>query len=249
MVDPTVRLERRRHRAPRVVALALAGALLCAAPAFAAPGNDAGDVVVARGDGSTEPLREGGSTTQFTLRLPEGASCPGDSANDGFRVQSFLVPAAADPAMLRYKSTKPDGPGHYALYDVFTRPYVQGFTAEADGPGQPGLIVNLPTFSYAVFPPGELAEGPYRIGIACTLMNETIRFWDTRVTLMRAPDDAPAEIRWKVSGSGVAAGGTSSVGSVSLLAVAAIASAIAVPVVIARRRRQSRRVPISTEDS
>ena len=35
----------------------------------------------------------GGSRTAFALRLPNGASCPGDSADDGYRVNSFVVPA------------------------------------------------------------------------------------------------------------------------------------------------------------
>ncbi len=224
---------------------ALAGPLAGSVPAFATQAEDAGDVIVVEGAGSKRPRADGGRATEFSLRLPEGASCPGDSANDGFRVQSFIVPGTDDPAALRYKSTSPEGEGRYALYDVATSPYVQGFTAEAEAPGQPGLIVNVPTFSFAVFPPGELGEGPHHVGIACTLINETVRFWDTEMVLTRAPDDPPAEIRWRAPASVGARDDRSSVVPLGVVVAVLLSAAIAVVVV---RRRKARRTPVPSED-
>src|SRR5262245_29250980 len=48
---------------------------------------DAGAVSVVAADDPSRVLTEGGSADAFTLRLPEDAVCPGDSANDDWRVQ------------------------------------------------------------------------------------------------------------------------------------------------------------------
>ena len=51
---------------------------------------------------SGRPIDGGGSATPFTLRLPDGAACPGDSANDGYRVNSYMVPLDVDPTTVTY---------------------------------------------------------------------------------------------------------------------------------------------------
>lgn len=232
--------------ATRMVALAVAVAAggVGATAAYAAPGKDAGDAAIVAGPQTTRTLGGGGSATEFSLRLPQGASCPGDSANDGFRVQSFIVPAADDPGALRYRSIGPVGPGRYALYDVFTNPYVQAQTAQADAPGGPGRIVNLPSFSFEAFPPGELGEGPYRVGIACTLLNETLRYWDASLVLERTADDKPAGLRWKAPVVGGHKGR-----AVPRVATATLLGAAAAVAVLGLARRRSRRaVPTPSVD-
>jgi len=49
----------------------------------------------------------GNSSTSFTLRLPSGAACGGDSAHDGYRVQSYIVPSGIDPSTLTFNSSGP----------------------------------------------------------------------------------------------------------------------------------------------
>ncbi len=202
----------------------------------AAQGEWAGSATVVAPDGIA--LDDGASSTVFTLRLPDGAACPGDSADDDFRIQSFVVPADVDPGDLTYESTKPAGDGLWALYAVTSDPFVQGLTAMALDPGDPGLIDGLPAFDFAVFPPGTLAEGVNHIGIACTRFNETIRYWDTDIVLTNTPEDEPAQLTWVA----VDAPDRSSSSSNPLLRVGLGAIALAVgggAVVLIRRRRPS----------
>ena len=58
------------------------------------------------GGSDDETVARGGSATEFSLALPDGAACPGDSATGNWRVQSFLVPAADDPGTFTYESTE-----------------------------------------------------------------------------------------------------------------------------------------------
>jgi hypothetical protein len=175
----------------------------------AAEGERAGSAIVI--DPGGDPLDHGGSSTPFTLELPTGAACPGDSANDDYRIQSFVVPDGVDPAGLTYDSTMPVGEGLYALYEVNSNPFVQGLTAMAVNPGDPGVIDGLPTFDFVVFPPETLAEGVTHIGIACTLFNETVRYWDTDIVLTDTPDDRPAQLTWEAVGAPAGSGSSTPV--------------------------------------
>lgn len=217
------------HRVLLLAGVAAVVRLAIPAGASASPGVESGRaVVVSSADTGASSRERGGSRTQFSLRLPSGSSCPGDSANDGYRVQSFIVPAADDVATLTYRSVSPQVPGGYALYDLVTNPFIQAQTADARAPGQPGLIINIPNFSFAVFPPGRLPPGRYHVGIACSLHNTTVRYWSTDLLLSAAPDDQPAHLRWQVADLGsthhrgvltpvlIAAAGISSVATIAL---------------------------------
>ncbi len=153
----------------------------------------AGDVVVV--DESGAVATAGGSATAFGLRLPSGASCPGDSADDDYRVEAFLVPEGTDVGSVVYGELAPQVEGGSSLWDTNTNVFDGELTSDAP-PGEPGLIVNLPNFSFAVLYPGELAAGDYRIGIACSLFNETQRYWDTSFVVTADPADQPAAFRW-----------------------------------------------------
>lgn len=197
----------------------------------AATGADAGDAAVVAHGASAEPRTQGGSATPFSLRLPDGAACPGDSADDGYRVQGFLLPEAVDPAGVRYRSIGPADAG-YALYDEFSRPFVQVQTAKAEEDGGPGLILDLPTLDLAVFPRGELRPGRWRVGVACTLTNETVRFWDAQLRITEDRADEPAGLRWRVLGADATSGG----GTPALLPIAGIGAVVVGAVVVVRRR-------------
>lgn len=210
------------RRAGLILALASGGVFVVLPAANAAPVPRAGGVEIVTERGSTTPRDSGGSATPFSLRLPEGAACPGDSANAGYRVQSFIVPATVDPGGLQYNSIGPVGQGMYSLFDVFTRTYAQEQTENAQHEGEPGMIVNLPSFNYAVVPRGSLRDGTYHIGIACSHYNATVKYWSTDIALTNTAQDEPAGLLWHVVGS-PSHSAHSAVGSFAVIALAAAA--------------------------
>jgi hypothetical protein len=178
-------------------------------PALAA--EFAGNLGVATdGTGSAQqPLNSGGSATPFALVLPEGAECPGDSATDNYRVQTYMVPAAVDPGTLTFdtRGPSPQGVGtdfRQPLFDSSGNPFVNELTDVAtDGGG--GTISGLPTFAFAVYGQdgadgAELVPaGTYNIGIACTLDLVLERYWNVRLVFAADPTDEPAGITWTVA--------------------------------------------------
>ncbi len=210
--------------ATTIVAVGLSFGAPITLATVAAPVRSGDVVVVDSGDGSHE-LTHGGSATKFSLRLPTGAACPGDSANDQWRVQSFVVPATDDPVTFKYTSVAPAGDGRYALYDVQTHPLINSLTQENLAPGQPGVIPAIPPLSFAVFPPGTLPSGTYRVGIACTLFRETAKYWDTELLLTATPSDKPGQLVWRLASVSANAINDSSHGS-SLWIIPAAAGVI-----------------------
>lgn len=206
-------------------------------PAAVSQGEYAGEAVVVSVPDTSERLSEGGSATVFTLRLPDDASCPGDSANDQYRVQSFIVPVADDLGALTYETIKPEGDGRWALYDTDTRPVVHALTEPNNGGGQPGRIGGIPPFSFAVFPPGELPDGTYHIGIACSLFKETVRHWATQLVLTAAPADEPGRLRWRLAAD---SGTTEDDGWGPVLILVPTAAVLAVVAIVVRGRRSPR---------
>lgn len=194
MTTDTLRPRRvaRRAAASAVVWLTLAGSV--AAPARAVPKS--GDAVLVNGRG-TAPVGGGGSTTLFSIRLPDGAACPGDSEEGQYRVQSFIVPATVDPGTVRYRGTRPVAENGWALYGVDTRTFVNAATAKAAAPGGEGVIINVPVFSFGVFEPGMIPAGRYVAGIACSLFAETVRYWSTEIVLVADAGES-AGFAWTV---------------------------------------------------
>ena len=159
----------------------------------------AGDLVLVDATNPNHELTNGGSATRFTLRLPADATCPGDSENDQWRVQSFLVPATDDPGALHYGEIGPDGDGRWAMYSEDTHAFVHILTLANSQAGQPGRIDTMPTFSFVLFPPGTLPDGRYRVGIACTWFRTTAKYWDTVLVLTTSPTDTPGNLVWRVA--------------------------------------------------
>ncbi len=201
---------------------------------------------------SGRPIDGGGSATPFTLRLPDGAACPGDSANDGYRVNSYMVPFDVDPTVVTFDGTGPipatlgtAGPFRQPLYDVNTHPFVSDQTAEAIAPGEPGPIVNVPAFSFGVFAPGDVPAGRYHVGIACTRLNEIEVVWDAELTVMEAADDEPAGLRWATTRAESDAGAGPSA-AIALGAAAALGAVVLLG--RARRRRPSSPAMSTTQE-
>ena len=158
-----------------------------------------------------QPLTAGGSGTAFALSPPTGAACTGDSATGGYRVQSYMVPANVDPSTLTFDANGPvpAGIGANLRLPLFGSaggsPFVQQTTAVATAPGGGGLLVNLPSFSFAVFAPDGpsfVPAGTYNLGFACTLGNpsptQQDKFWNVQMTFSVTPNDLPAGITWIV---------------------------------------------------
>src|ERR1700689_4780417 len=57
--------------------------------------------------GQVTPLNSGGSATPYAVGLPSGASCPGDTAHDGYHVFSYLVPQGVSPTAVSFKTGDP----------------------------------------------------------------------------------------------------------------------------------------------
>lgn len=157
-----------------------------------------GDAVIVDGNDGSHELSHGQSATQFSLRLPPTATCPGDSANDQWRFQTFMVPAADDPGTLHYGVGGPDGPGQFPLFQVNTAQLVDNLINQNTRPGQPGVIPAIPPLSLAAFPPDVLPSGTYRIGIACTLSRKTANYWDTEIVITASPNDKPSQFVWRL---------------------------------------------------
>ena len=213
------------HRLARVMARAgaAASATMVAAtalgmssshvpPAYAAA-TDAGPAVVINkppdgGSVASVPLSSGGSATQFSLRLPAGAACKGDSANDNYLVQTYMVPAAVDPGTLTFDSDGPLPSGTGAsfrqpLFTTTSSPAVSMLTGVATNPGDPGPVNNIPALNFAALGPGDLPAGTYNLGVACTLgpasAEQLDKFWNVRMTIVEDANDAPARIAWTVA--------------------------------------------------
>jgi len=154
------------------------------------------------------PLSTGGSATSFTLKLPNGSACTGDSAASGYRINSYIVPQSVPLDSLKFNADGPvpaTGQFRGPLYDTGQSPYVQIQTANAVPAGGPGPIIQpLPAFNFAVYDTTTfpIPPGVYNLGIACTLGAETSatqldKYWNAVMTITAdASDPGPAKIKW-----------------------------------------------------
>jgi hypothetical protein len=248
---PHAPLRRRAGLRVRLVAC-LAGVLVgvtvlaASAAPVAAQSDEAGVATIRSRSG--EPIDGGGSATEFTIDLPDGAMCPGDSTNDDYRVGSFMLPATVSPFDVEWSGEGPHpyGLGDYEtfrqpLYDDLTSGYSSKMLAENDEPGQPGQILDFPAFTFDVYEPGMIPPGRYRIGIVCNYFAEVTTAWDAEIEVSVDAQDAPGQIRWTlVEGAAPDAPGTSPV-LVGVIVLGVVVFAIAVWLVV--RPRLSRRTP------
>ena len=157
-----------------------------------------------------QTLASGGSATQFALTPPVGAACTGDSASGGYRIQSYMVPAAIDPATLTFDANGPLPTGTGAAYrqPLFGgggSPFINGTTGVATATAPGGLLTGLPPFSFDLFGtagPAVVPAGIYNLGYACTLglpsATQLDKFWNVQFTFAADPADLPSGITWKV---------------------------------------------------
>ncbi len=158
-----------------------------------AAATDAGEAIVVYpadgGPNAGQPLETGGSTTPFSMKLPQGAACTFDSANGDYRVQSYMVPEAVSPAGLGFDASGPTPQsyaGSYAdfrmpLWDITQDEYADRGTATADPAPGPGQILDIPSLFFGVYATGDIPVGTYNIGIACTDPDRVgDKYWNAR---------------------------------------------------------------------
>lgn len=204
----SVRVVRGIGRVGVVVALTMLTFTLVGARSPALAAENAGTLSVLAppgtpGDG--QPLTSGGSARTFQLQPPVGAACSGDTANDGYRVQSFMVPSSVDPDTLTFD---PLGPTPQGVGADFRQPLFavgSAYVSEATAIDN-GLLITFPGFSFDLFGsdgPTIVPEGDYTVGYACTLgaagPDQLDKFWTAQLTITHDSSDTPAGLTWAVS--------------------------------------------------
>ena len=188
-------------------------ALLITAPAGAASLGGAATLAPPGGTAAT-PLRSGGSVTPFTVALPPGASCSGDTAHDGYHVYSYLVKKGTNLSAVHFVQGPSVG---YGIVDTTSTYYGAINTAF-----KTGQIVGVPNdFAWGSLVHsggGPLAlsqllydgsAGVWETGLACATAHGTLADqWNTQLTF-EADSADPHGFIWTVG----AAGSTSTVQS------------------------------------
>ena len=193
----------------RILLLGSAAMLLLSVWTFVSPGNPALGLGSSQGTatikdaGGSVVLTSGDSATTFTLRLPSNAACPGDSTNDGYRWQTYMVPSSVNPNSLTFNSAGPITASgfHKPLFTTAGDPVVNEVTADKVAPATTGQIVNIPDMNFSVYAAGDIPADTYNIGIGCTLgaasSTQLSSFWNTAIVVTSsASDTGPAHIAW-----------------------------------------------------
>jgi len=181
-------------------------------------------------------LSSGGSTTVFTVVLtPAPADCSGDTATDGYRVYSYLLPEATSITSNDFSSGSPsEGLG---LVDG------SGYYGPANTAPNTGQIISIPSdFEWAdLLNLGETASeldggssAVWNAGIACANSSGAVTdYWNTQVTFTSSVSD-PHGFVWS-------AGPGASTPEVSWAATLPIAGVVVLGGGLWFSRRRSRR--------
>jgi hypothetical protein len=200
----------------------------------------AGAAVTASTEVITQPgqltaLGSGGSTTPYGVVLPSGASCPGDTAHDGYHVFSYLVPEGVSPTAVSFKTGDPSKWFGYIANGAY---FGAVNTAEDSG-----AIVGLPAdFTWSRLTPQDLfAKGvttaTWEGGIACADVHGNVTdYWNSQVVFTASSADRGG-FTWRVVQSPAAASSNVGLWIGVVLAILAVACAV-VAVVLSRRRRE-----------
>jgi Concanavalin A-like lectin/glucanases superfamily len=161
---------------------AVASAALCAAvaagfvPVDGASASPAGSVSLSSSAGA--------SGTPFTITLPGGASCSGDSAH-GYAWHTFVTSSFVDASTLTFTTTGPA-----PVYGAYVEPMSDdtGAAVLNRGPAPTGQITGIPTISLGFLSPTP-ASGNYTIGLACTRLGavEGGHYWATQIVVTTNP--------------------------------------------------------------
>jgi len=146
--------------------------------------------------GVPTPLAAGGSAAPYGVDLPSGASCPGDTAHQGFHIYSYLVPKGVPPAVVSFKTGDPSRYFGYIDYGSY-----YGAMNTAVGTGQ---IVSLPAaFTWTRLTPHDLFPDGQRTatwegGIACADTHGVVtNYWNSEIVFTASSSD-PGGFTWRV---------------------------------------------------
>jgi hypothetical protein len=145
-------------------------------------------------------LTSGGSTTQFTLGLPAGAACTGDTATGGYHIYSYLVPLGTALSSVTFIQHPSSG---FGLFDSTGSYY--GPVNTAIGTGQ---IVGIPNDfewgPYIAANPSALStllysandSGAWEGGLVCANKSGVVTDnWNTEIDFAAIPG-APSSLVW-----------------------------------------------------
>ncbi|MCU1392682.1 MAG: hypothetical protein JWM34_1110 [Ilumatobacteraceae bacterium] len=197
---------RRRRQARNVACVGVIGSavmLMISVAAVLGVGPSAAQALDSSGSVTLTPVAGGAPTdiagsADFLMAPPSGAVCPGTGAA-GYRFFAFIVADTVDTSTMAYNAGGPIVAG-----GAFAAPQ---YTTAGDGvlnllPAvQPvGFIDGIPAVSYAVYSPGAIAAGQYKVGISCTLNNQTVSFWQS-IIKVEADGSDPSGIKWSLDTS------------------------------------------------
>jgi hypothetical protein len=154
----------------------------------------------------------GASNTTFTLTLPPGAACTGDSAHNyhlySYAVDASKVPVSAIPTSINFSTGQPvvNGVNQPVLIDSGGSPYgpintLPGSTTNPQGDVPTPPQFNWSPYANADFGTGfDLYPGTFNMGIACADVNGAVdgnHFWNTQVTFT-ALQTNPNDFTWVI---------------------------------------------------
>jgi hypothetical protein len=229
-------MKRIAGRAIAIGALVLTSVVVGLAPAAFATGTRAGDAVPTN-PGTDAPVTSGGSSTAWTLKLPSGAACSGDSATHAYHVYSYIVPASVDPGTLTFNASSGPSTGN-PLVDSTGTAYLAANTAQTTG-----QIIQIPTFNFNLFATTDqggtklvLPPGDYKAGLACaTTLGQGDKYWSNLFTFTANSSDPNGEV-WTSKATAASSGGANLALPIGI-AVIAVAGYFVV-----RRRRRTKAV-------
>jgi hypothetical protein len=186
----------RSHRRAALALLVLTAALVSLAVPSTAWAVTAGSASIVQ-PGSLNTLDSGGAQTSYGVALPPSASCPGDTAHQGYHVYSYLVPAGHTPTEVNFKHGIPN-----RWYGFFSYGAYYGAADTAEGTGQ---VMSLPPFSwtrYSTYPDLIFPDGKSRTtwegGIACTTTDGVVtNYWNAQIVFTKSAT-TPGGFTWKV---------------------------------------------------
>ena len=196
------RTARNVSRAGALLSAAMLAFGLAATPVgrATAAGVDSGSVQLSNTQTPSQPISSGGSGTVFKMLPPSGAACPGSgSGTPAYRWQTFMVAAAVDVSNLTYASGPNAVAGGAFVSPIYDSAGGTAVINQNPSASPLGLISGIPTISFSVFSPGNVAPGDYKIGFACTQAGATVSFWSTTITVVTDARDSPAQFAWSVA--------------------------------------------------
>jgi hypothetical protein len=175
------------------------------------------------------------------VALPSGASCPGDTAHDGYLVDSYLVPQGASPTQVSYRGGVPRKWFGYISGGAY-----YGAINTAYGTGE---LQQLPlSFTWTRLTPHDLfPDGQHRAvwegGIACVNSHGNVtNYWNTQIVFTADPAD-PGGFTWRVHQPPAPSNGALMAAGIASLGVALVAAAAALVLVRRARRHAAATTP------